>query len=359
MKKLKVVPANDTFGALNLMLDVMEGRCAGFISAPEVNGVRPEVDVPEEVADDVGLIVESSGSTGVPKKIELSVSALKHSAEASVRRLGGPGQWLLALTPQFIAGANVLIRSVVSDSQPVIMNTQVPFTTEAFVRGASLMEGERRYTSIVPAQLERIAAEVDSDAFLFSTLRKFDAILVGGQASDFALIEGLRAKGLNIVLSYGMAETAGGCVYDGMPLDGVSIEIREGLVSVAGPVLANGLGESFLSSDLGEIVDGKLSVLGRADRVIISGGLKVSLERVEEAALSIAGVEEVAACPLASEWGQSVGIVYAGSPEVSFDELTEVISPAAKVRKSLRVEKLPRLVSGKPDLVACSSLLAD
>ena len=178
MKKLKVVPANDTFGALNLMLDVMEGRCAGFISAPEVNGVRPEVEVPEDVADDVGLIVESSGSTGAPKRIELSVAALKHSAEASLRRLGGPGQWLLALTPQFIAGANVLIRSVVSDSQPVIMNTQVPFTTEAFVRGASLMEGERRYTSLVPAQLQRIAAEVDSDAFLFSTLRKFDAILV-------------------------------------------------------------------------------------------------------------------------------------------------------------------------------------
>ena len=223
MKKLRVCGANDTFGALNLILDVLEGNCAGFISAPEVNGVLPEVSLPEEVADDVGLIVESSGSTGSPKQIELSVAALRHSATASLARLGGPGQWLLALTPQFIAGVNVLTRSVLSDSQPVIMNTQVPFTTEAFVRGASLMEGERRYTSLVPAQLQRIAAEVDSDAFLFSTLRKFDAILVGGQAADFALVESLRAKGINIILSYGMAETCGGCVYDGVALDGVAI----------------------------------------------------------------------------------------------------------------------------------------
>ena len=280
MKKLRVCGANDTFGALNLILDVLEGNCAGFISAPEVNGVLPEVFLPEEVADDVGLIVESSGSSGSPKQIELSVAALRHSATASLARLGGPGQWLLALTPQFIAGVNVLTRSVLSDSQPVIMNTQVPFTTEAFVRGASLMEGERRYTSLVPAQLQRIAAEVDSDAFLFSTLRKFDAILVGGQAADFALVESLRAKGINIILSYGMAETSGGCVYDGVALDGVAIKIVDGLIEISGPVVANGLGGSYLSNDLGEMVDGKLKVLGRADRVIVSGGLKVSLERV-------------------------------------------------------------------------------
>ena len=359
MKKLRVCGANDTFGALNLILDVLEGNCAGFISAPEVNGVLPEVFLPEEVADDVGLIVESSGSTGSPKQIELSVAALRHSATASLARLGGPGQWLLALTPQFIAGVNVLTRSVLSDSQPVIMNTQVPFTTEAFVRGASLMEGERRYTSLVPAQLQRIAAEVDSDAFLFSTLRKFDAILVGGQAADFAQVESLRAKGINIILSYGMAETCGGCVYDGVALDGVAIKIVDGLIEISGPVVANGLGGSYLSNDLGEMVDGKLKVLGRADRVIVSGGLKVSLERVEEAALAIAGVEEVAACAVESEWGQSVGIVYSGSPEVSFEQLTEAISPAAKARKVLRVEALPRLSSGKPDLVACSKLLAD
>ena len=314
MKKLRVCGANDTFGALNLILDVLEGNCAGFISAPEVNGVLPEVFLPEEVADDVGLIVESSGSSGSPKQIELSVAALRHSATASLARLGGPGQWLLALTPQFIAGVNVLTRSVLSDSQPVIMNTQVPFTTEAFVRGASLMEGERRYTSLVPAQLQRIAAEVDSDAFLFSTLRKFDAILVGGQAADFALVESLRAKGINIILSYGMAETSGGCVYDGVALDGVAIKIVDGLIEISGPVVANGLGGSYLSNDLGEMVDGKLKVLGRADRVIVSGGLNVSLERVEEAALAIAGVEEVAACAVDSEWGQSVGIVYSGSP---------------------------------------------
>jgi o-succinylbenzoate---CoA ligase len=354
MKPLKVVSANDTFAALQLIVDVLDGSVAGFISSDD----EPR-ELPDTVEDEVALIVESSGSTGNPKQIKIGLSALKHSAEASIERLGGQGQWLLALPANFIAGANVLARSVLSDTQPVIMNTRVPFTTEAFVRGASLMDGPRRYTSVVPAQLSKLVADAETDAFVFSMLRKFDAILVGGQSPNWADVEHLRAKGINIIVSYGMTETCGGCIYDGVPLQDVTFSVQDGLISIAGPVLALGLGEKFVTNDLGEVVDGKLHVTGRADRVVISGGLKVSLERIEQVAADLPGVEGVAAVAIDSKWGQSVGIVYVGSPEVSFQGLAEQISVAAKPAKVLRINQFPLTATGKIDLRECAKLLAD
>lgn len=356
MKPLRLVPANDTFRALGLMVDVLDGKTAGFITPPELNGLMPEVHgLPAEVADSVGLIVESSGSTGTPKRIELSPEALLASAQASARRIGS-GQWLLALPVNFIGGANVLIRSVVADTQPVIMNTQLPFTAEAFVRGAALMT-EPRYTSLVPAQLAKLAQAAETDAFLFSELRKFEAVLLGGQRPDWGVVESLRSKGVNIVLSYGMTETAGGCVYDGEPLDGIELSFVDGRIAIAGSVLANNLDSPFVTQDLGQLVDGKLEVLGRADRVIVSGGLKVSLDRVEEAALALPGVEAVIAQAITTTWGESVALVYVGSPEVEFSALAQ-LSVAAKPAKVLRVSELPRLSSGKPDLQAAAKLLA-
>ena len=353
MKQLRVVNSADTFAALELMVDVLDGKVAGFISPHE------SLKMPAEVQDEVALIVESSGSTGVPKQISLSLEALKHSAKASTERLGGDGQWLLALPTNFIAGANVLIRSVLSDTQPILMNTRVPFTTEAFVRGASLLEGSRRYTSLVPAQLTRLAQAAEEDAFVFSMLRKFDAILIGGQLPNWAEVEALRAKGVNLVISYGMTETCGGCIYDGMPLAGVKYELTDGLISISGPVLALGLGSKYQTNDLGVIRDGKLEVLGRADRVVISGGIKVSLERVEQAALNIPGVEQVVAVPVSTQWGESVGILYQGSPEINFETLGQQISVAAKPAKVLRVSSFPLTSTGKVDLLQSAKLLAD
>jgi O-succinylbenzoic acid--CoA ligase len=354
MKPLRAVSSLDTFAALQLMTQVVDNEVAGFIAADEI-----PLDLPDEVPEDIGLIVESSGSTGVPKRIEIPLSALMHSAKSSLARLGGDGQWLLALPTNFIAGANVLFRSVIADTQPVMINARVPFTADAFIRGASLMEGSRRYTSLVPAQLAKLAAAAEQDSFVFSMLRKFDAILVGGQQPNWSDVAALRGKGINIVVSYGMTETSGGCVYDGVPLDGVSFRLSDSVIELSGPVLARGLGEWFTTSDLGEVVDGKLNVLGRFDRVIVSGGIKVALDRVEQVAVEVTGVQEVCAVALPTSWGESVGLLFVGSPEAEFSSLAEVISIAAKPHKVLRVEEIPRLASGKPDLIRCQKLLAD
>lgn len=364
-KPLKLIAANDTFGALVAFGDVLDNKLAVFITAPEVNGKMPETHgLPDQVADNVALIVETSGSTGEAKRIEISRDALLASANASQIRLGGPGQWLLALPTNYIAGANVLIRALVADTQPILMNTSVPFTAEAFGRAASLMTGERRYTSLVPTQLYRLIDAIAlGDNYLLNQMRRFNAILVGGQAPHVEVLEKANQLGINVVVTYGLTETCGGCVYDGEPLDGVEVEIFGGVIRIAGATLANVETDNgwFATNDLGDLTDdGKWVVIGRADRVIKSGGIKISLDRVEQLARLVPGVNELAATAIADpDWGQRVGVVYTGSPEVADDMATALandLGPAGRPIRILRTDKLPKLANAKIDLKAVQQL---
>ena len=361
MIPLKLVAANDTVGALLAIGEALDGKQAVFITPPEVNGKMPEQHgLPGTVEADIALIVESSGSTGTPKRIRLNAASLMASAMASDAALGGPGQWLLALPVNYIAGINVLVRSLMADTQPVMMNAQLPFTPEAFARAAHLMTGARRYVSLVPVQLQRLVAAAAMDDFLLGKLRRFDAILVGGQALDAAVLARAGQLGLNVVRSYGSAETAGGCVYDGRALEGVGIRIGEdSVVEISGPTLALGVAENdgwYRTNDMGAIENGILKITGRRNRVINSGGLKVSLDAIEAAVAEIGGVAEVAAIAVSdAEWGERAAVVYVGSPEVAdyiaADALTE-LGPAAKPVRVIRVSVIPRLSAGKPDYLA-------
>ena len=125
-KQLKLVAANDPFSALLAVADALAGKLALFVTPPETNGLMPEVHgLPDTVDNSVAFIVETSGSTGTPKRVELSNEAALASAHSSAARLGGEGQWLLALPINYIAGLNVLIRSAVAETQPVMLNTSV------------------------------------------------------------------------------------------------------------------------------------------------------------------------------------------------------------------------------------------
>lgn len=328
MEPLKIEPSLDVVSALLALGDVIDGKRS--------------------------LLIESSGSTGIPKQIELSPSALMASVMATANRLGGHGQWLLALPITFIAGAQVLIRSLVADQQPIIMNTTVPFTAESFARSAGMMTGDRRYTSLVPAQLDRLLAAIPSDSYLLDKLRRFDAVLVGGQAPKAETVQALRDLDVNVVVTYGMAETCGGCVYDGKPLDGVTVEIAEdGRIVIDGPMLAEGIQRPFVTSDVGSWDGNILTVRGRADRVIISGGMKLSLEAVEAWTLSQHGVVEAVAVPTENErFGQGFVcwvIMRDGLPiDASRSALTLGIASKSGVWRI--AESIPKLPSGKPDL---------
>ena len=244
-----------------------------------------------------------------------------------------------------------------------IMNPSVSFTSEAFVSSTSFLRGEKKFTALVPTQLSRLATAAQHDESVLRALKTYDAILIGGQATAPALLSELREQGVNLIETYGSAETFGGVVYEGVPLPCAQVSITEdSRIQIESETLAIDIADKFVTNDLGEIVDGRLKVLGRADRVIISGGIKVSLDSVEAIAREVAGVVEMVAAPIAdTEWGQRGGVMYLGSPEVADEiatQLADLLGPAAKPLRVIRVDRVPKLSSGKYDLLAAAAIFA-
>lgn len=336
---------------------------AGASSAP----------LPERVPQRVGLVVETSGTTGRPKRVALSTDAVLASAAASESALGGPAQWVLALPVHYIAGLNVLARSLAAGTEPVAV-TGEHFTASAFVEAARRLDLPERATALVPAQL----ATLLDDPAARDELRRFQAVLVGGQATPRALLDRARDAGIRVVRSYGSSETSGGCVYDGVPLGGTRVAIVDGEVRLSGPTLAEGyLGDDeltaarfaeadgarwFRTADAGEVVDGVLRVTGRRDDVIVSGGVKVALSAIEEALAGLPGFAEAVVVKVAdARWGERPVVVAAG-PEAddaaAIASVAERLGPVARPERVVRVDALPRLASGKPDRRALA-LIAD
>ncbi|WP_367134643.1 o-succinylbenzoate--CoA ligase [Saccharothrix sp. HUAS TT1] len=309
------------------------------------------------------LAVPTSGSTGEPKAVLLGADALTTSAELTHARLGGPGRWLLALPTTHIAGIQVLVRSVVAGVEPGAMDLATGFRASGFAVAARpvLDSPGRHYTALVPTQLARLVA---TEGPGLAAVREFDAVLIGGAATPPSLLERSRRLGVRVVTTYGMSETAGGCVYDGLPLDGVRVRLAGGRVEIGGPVLALGyrggerFGEWFRTGDLGRVgADGLLEVLGRADDVIISGGENVVPGRVERVLVAQAGVREACVVGLADpEWGQVVAAAVvpedSGDPPDA-DELCaavgEVVGRFAVPKRVAFVSELPLRGPGKVD----------
>ncbi len=318
----------------------------------------------DDAEDPPPLLVETSGSTGRPKRVVLSRAALRASAHATSRRLGGPGQWVLNLPPAYVAGVQVLYRSVLARTEPVVQ--------AGTVRDAvASMTGPRRYLSLVPTQLVRLLG----DPREVRALARLDAVLVGGGPLDPRVRREAEAAGIPVVQTYGMSETCGGCVYDGVPLDGVEVRIDpDGQVELSGPVLFDGyegepertadvLRDGWLrTNDLGRIGDdGRLRVLGRVDDVVISGGVKVPSAAVEAALRTHPAVTDVAVVGVPDpEWGERVVALVAAEGAVTLEELREVVTPRSWApRRVRRVDRLPLLGNGKVDRQALQGLAAD
>ena len=304
------------------------------------------------------IVVRTSGSTGEPKKVVLSHSAVLASARATQSRLGGPGHWLLDLPISGIAGLQVLVRSVLAGTDPVVVAEHDDL--EAAVNALS---GPRTYASLVPTQLQRLDA-----AERLGVLAGLDALLVGGAATDPALLDRARAAGVNVVRTYGMTETCGGCVYDGIPLDDVRMRINGGgQVQLAGPMLFDGYvdhprdGAWFSTADRGEIdAEGRLWILGRIDDVVISGGMNIPLPAVERVLRRVEGVGDVAVVGVDdAEWGSRVVAAVVPADAVCLDGLrldllrdavTEGGLPREWApRQLLLVDELPLVLGGKVD----------
>ena len=388
-RPLLVVPADDPAVVLEALREALAGGPAVLLGAPRT-------PVPATVEQPIALVVETSGSTGAPKRVALTANALLASAAASEAALGGPGQWVLALPAHYIAGINVLVRSLAAQTDPVML-APGHFDPIAFVAASRRLDAELRFTSVVPAQLARLieaaedgaaedgAAETgsaetgsaESDVDVLDVLRRFDRILVGGQATPPQLVARAIELGLNISRTYGSSETSGGCVYDGVPIGTAQMRIEDGQVELAGPMLAEGYLRDparsaaafheadgtrwYRTGDTGEIVDGVLTVTGRLDGILISGGIKVSLEAIERVVRGVDGLADAVAVRAPSlTWGE-VPVVFS-TGVLPLDELRSIVSaalgPASAPAAIVRVSSVPVLSSGKPDRVALAELAA-
>lgn len=331
----------------------------------------------DRAGDPTGFVVATSGSSADPKGTLLPASALRASAAATAERLGGPGSWLLALPPWHVAGLQVLLRSILAGTQPAVLDLDTPFTAERFAAAAACCTGERRYVSLVPTQLRRI---IDHGGEPLAALADFDAVLVGAAATPSGLRIRAERSGVRIVTTYGMTETCGGCVYDGSPLSTADITLDgAGRISLGGPVVARGYrGRSaltatafvdgrFRTGDLGRLApDGRLSVLGRADDMIVTGGVNVAPREVEELLAGHPGVSDVAVFGVPDEqWGQRVvAVVVARDPRdpptlgaLRSYVTARAVAPLAP-RQVVHVDAIPRLTTGKPDRAALHRLTA-
>ena len=294
------------------------------------------------------VVVETSGSTGRPKRVLLSRRAVLASVAATERRLGGSGRWALALPPTYVAGLQVVVRSLAAGHRPVLAGEGD--------------WGDATYTSLVPTQLLRL---LDEPAAV-EALAGMDAVLVGGGPVDPALRERAAAAGLRVVATYGSAETAGGCVYDGYALDGVAVAVGDGgRVRVAGPVLFDGYDGDpaltrevlvdgwFLTADAGRLDDdGRLHVLGRLDDVVVSGGVNVPGPAVAARLREHPGVRaaEVVGVP-DEEWGNRLVAFVVGDLDLfeARDWVAAVHPRSWAPRELVVVDRLPMLANGKVD----------
>jgi o-succinylbenzoate---CoA ligase len=300
--------------------------------------LRPELGVD----DDVVVVIATSGSTGAAKGVELTRTALEHSARASLRRLGSERgeRWLCCLPPSSIGGLQVLVRSLLLGVEPVMLPR---FDVHA------VATADAQAVSLVPTMLHRLlSAGVD--------LSRFRHILLGGAS-------GPAVPG--VTRTYGMTETCGGCVYDGVPLDGVEVTVDGGRIRIRGPVLARGyrghaplpLTEDgwLITDDLGRWVDGRLQVRGRADDVIVSGGANVVPARVAAVLAEHPSVAEAAIVGRPdAEWGERVvALVVPAGPPPDLPSLRTFLADRLAShelpRELVLVDHLPLLPSGKID----------
>ena len=404
-------------------------------SAHDHQDPRRQTEDPESIA----LVVGTSGSTGAPKQTALSVRALRASARATERFFADcpssgsakqrrvvsedPAQWLLALPAHYVAGAQVLARSVLTGTTPVVaasVTDGVSFTPEVFLNAAERLSCARRFVSLVPTQVHKLLEAAEASPALgseiYDALGQFTGILLGGAPASASLLTAARELRLNVVTTYGSAETAGGCVYSGVALPGVRLRVvpedagladspvvagaeAAGRIWLGGEHLASGyLGDSartashffvdahgcrwYRTDDYGSLVppapntsedDGApaLSVLGRSDDVIITGGVKVSSHAVAAVLESHPAVREAAVAGVPdARWGAAViaavtlrnlpGHYGADAAETAgqLQQLCGARLGAAGVPKVVRiVPDFPATSTGKPDRLAIYSML--
>ena len=367
----------------------------------------------------IALVVGTSGSTGTPKRTALTAQALAASAAATENFFNATGeaasQWLLALPAHYIAGAQVLARSVLAGTAPVIARSvtePVHFSPEVFLQAVERMSSARRFISLVPTQLHKLLESADANPTLgteiHEALGSFTGILLGGAPASADLLAASTALGLNTVTTYGSAETAGGCVYSGSVLPGARVQLvpeegmptvpdiegkpaQVGRIWISGAHLASGyIGDTartaahfftaadgtrwYRTDDYGLLSPAnnpgstargnkpRLQVLGRSDDVLISGGVKISARAVATVLEEHPAVREACVVGLPdARWGTAIAAAVTLVPSAGATEnspaLTEELCALLRTRcaEKLGAPAAPKQLSILPDFPLTST----
>jgi len=353
MRPLVTVDPADSDAVVIAVDTALNGGPAVCVTADELDIV--------EVADGCSLVVLTSGSTAVPKRVALGPDALRASARATSDAIG-TGNWVLTLPLNYIAGIMVVVRSLVDQTQLVDLRAE-PFDAQTFANAVAQLPDGTWLTSLVPTQLARLVEVAERDDTAARALSRFSAILVGGQAIPAKLVERATQLGARVVRTYGSAETAGGVVYDGLPIGDTTLRINDdGILEVSSSSLASGyLGDDartmetfvdgwFRTSDRAHFDDGRLVIDGRADDVIVTGGVKVSLADIDRVLEQFPGNAR-ATWFADEEWGQVPAVIT--DTELDLDvvraRIENQLGKSARPYRLFTVDHLPVLSSGKSD----------
>ncbi|RAG85300.1 AMP-dependent synthetase [Streptacidiphilus pinicola] len=363
--------------AVDLLLhELRTANNTGHAIAPVTDQAQAAA-LPRHVEGRTAVVLSTSGSTGTPKRTALTHTALRASAAATSARLGGPGDWLLCLPASFVAGFQVVHRAFAAGTVVHTLDSH-RFDPAAFTASARTMPAGRRYTALVPTQVRRLLDDTGARA----ALAGFDTVLVGGAPLDPDTRARLETV-VDTVETYGMTETGGGCVYDGIPLDGVQVRLVDDQIHIGGPVLSDGyLGADetetgrfytrgntrwFRTADRGRWEFGRLRVLGRTDDLINTGGVKIPATAVERA---LAGVPEIDTAVVMGlpdpEWGELVSAylhLKPGASAPTLDDLKDRVrrqmGRAAVPKRFVFADSVPLLPNSKIDRLAVRARLMD
>ena len=295
-----------------------------------------------EVGDDDALVIATSGTTGDPKGVVHTHASISAAVIAGGSRLGCNADdfWLSCLPLAHVGGLSVLLRAQHYRSRLSIADrVDQPTIDTATKSGANL-------TSLVPTALQKL------------DLTNFRAVLVGGSAiiSDLPL---------NAITTYGLTETMGGVAYNGVALDDVEIRLsNESEIQIRGAMLFRAYRDEtepktddgwFSTGDLGELADGALTVYGRKDDLINTGGYKVWPTVVEESIQQLDEIEECVVRGLPDQkWGTAVCawiVMRIPSESINLGQLRDHVKRSlpdyCAPRRLFIVDQIPRTTLGK------------